>query len=191
MATIYGLTLGSCVVLTIVCVGAIETVNSARDIGGVYSIERKRGNSGDSETGEVVKTSNVPGNYDEYPMIVPKRAALLLDRLMVALHHALEDERNGNRRLSDIYGRDTSKTPSFLLKGGSLADFDPTEHDNMYSDEEQPDYDLRNLRDLKSPNRGSGETSFQRRTPHDEDTGSGRSNGRMYWRCYFNAVSCF
>ncbi|XP_059613746.1 uncharacterized protein LOC132259932 isoform X2 [Phlebotomus argentipes] len=29
--------------------------------------------------------------YDEYPMIVPKRAALLLDRLMVALHHAMEN----------------------------------------------------------------------------------------------------
>ncbi|XP_058451384.1 uncharacterized protein LOC131430415 isoform X2 [Malaya genurostris] len=28
--------------------------------------------------------------YDDYPMIVPKRAAMLLDRLMVALHHALE-----------------------------------------------------------------------------------------------------
>lgn len=39
-------------------------------------------------------------------MIVPKkRAAMLLDRLMVALHHALEDERNGNRRIGDVYGR--------------------------------------------------------------------------------------
>lgn len=39
-------------------------------------------------------------------MIVPKkRAAMLLDRLMVALHHALEDERNGNRRVGDVYGR--------------------------------------------------------------------------------------
>lgn len=30
---------------------------------------------------------------------------MLLDRLMVALHHALEDERNGNRRIGDVYGR--------------------------------------------------------------------------------------
>lgn len=35
-------------------------------------------------------------------MIVPKRAALLLDRLMVALHHALENEREGHR-IGDFY----------------------------------------------------------------------------------------
>ncbi|XP_055858471.1 uncharacterized protein LOC129920942 isoform X2 [Episyrphus balteatus] len=189
MATICRMAIGSCIVLMFVCIRAMETVNSAGDVGGVYSIERKRGNPAGSEKAEFVNPATLQGNYDEYPLIVPKRAALLLDRLMVALHHALEEERNVNRRISEIYGRD--RTPSFLLKGGSLADFDPTENDNMYSDEEEPDYDLRNLRDLKSPNRGSGETSFQRRTPHEEDTGSGRTNGRMYWRCYFNAVSCF
>ena len=36
-------------------------------------------------------------------MVVPKRAALLLDRLMVALHHALEKENSGSARLSDFY----------------------------------------------------------------------------------------
>lgn len=36
-------------------------------------------------------------------MVVPKRAALLLDRLMVALHHALENEREGHR-IGDFYG---------------------------------------------------------------------------------------
>lgn len=35
-------------------------------------------------------------------MVVPKRAALLLDRLMVALHHALENEREGHR-IGDFY----------------------------------------------------------------------------------------
>lgn len=36
-------------------------------------------------------------------MVVPKRAALLLDRLMVALHHALEKEHSGSARLSEFY----------------------------------------------------------------------------------------
>lgn len=37
-------------------------------------------------------------------MIVPKRAAILLDRIMVALHHALEDDdKVGIRRISDMY----------------------------------------------------------------------------------------
>lgn len=36
-------------------------------------------------------------------MVVPKRAALLLDRLMVALHHALEKEHNGRQTLHEFY----------------------------------------------------------------------------------------
>ncbi|KAM7351430.1 allatostatin double C isoform 1-T6 [Cochliomyia hominivorax] len=36
-------------------------------------------------------------------MVVPKRAALLLDRLMVALHHALEKEHSGSARLREFY----------------------------------------------------------------------------------------
>ena len=38
-------------------------------------------------------------------MVVPKRAAILLDRLMVALHHALEDENNDLRSIRKVYGR--------------------------------------------------------------------------------------
>ena len=37
-------------------------------------------------------------------MIVPKRAAILLDRIMVALHHALEDgDQEGVRRINELY----------------------------------------------------------------------------------------
>lgn len=37
-------------------------------------------------------------------MVVPKRAAMLLDRIMVALHHALEDgDTEGVQRISDLY----------------------------------------------------------------------------------------
>lgn len=44
-------------------------------------------------------------------MVVPKRAAMLLDRIMVALHHALEDnDREGVQRITDLYK--SSHTPS-------------------------------------------------------------------------------
>lgn len=37
-------------------------------------------------------------------MVVPKRAALLLDRIMVALHHALEDnDTEGIQRIADLH----------------------------------------------------------------------------------------
>lgn len=36
--------------------------------------------------------------------MTPKRAALLLDRIMVALHHALEDSEDGKgRKINDVY----------------------------------------------------------------------------------------
>ncbi|XP_019560842.3 uncharacterized protein LOC109429386 isoform X2 [Aedes albopictus] len=44
--------------------------------------------------------------YDDYPMVVPKRAAMLLDRLMVALHHALErgeGEDGTGRPINKVY----------------------------------------------------------------------------------------
>lgn len=61
-------------------------------------------------------------------MIVPKkRAAMLLDRLMVALHHALEDERNGNRRVGDVYGRgrfiNTDRERDRNMQDISMEDF--------------------------------------------------------------------
>lgn len=36
--------------------------------------------------------------------MTPKRAAMLLDRIMVALHHALEDSEDGKgRKINDVY----------------------------------------------------------------------------------------
>ncbi|XP_069683387.1 uncharacterized protein AstCC isoform X2 [Periplaneta americana] len=70
-------------------------------------------------------------HYDEYPVVVPKRTALLLDRIMVALQKAVEDEK-GARAFPD-----------------QLAD---------------------------------SKMDLQRR---------GQQKGRVYWRCYFNAVTCF
>lgn len=79
--------------------------------------------------------------YDEYPMIVPKkRAALLIDRLMVALQKAIENEEG--RGLG-------SRTKNYSLRSEDGMD-------------------------------------LQRRGQSVSD----QKNGR-YWRCYFNAVSCF
>ncbi|XP_065200721.1 uncharacterized protein AstCC [Planococcus citri] len=75
-----------------------------------------------------IDKSSLP--YDDYPVVVPKRTALALDRIMVALQKALDDGRDSN------------------MKG-------------YY------------------PESGSG---LQRR---------GQEKGKVYWRCYFNAVTCF
>lgn len=62
-------------------------------------------------------------------MVVPKRAALLLDRLMVALHHALENEREGHR-IGDFYANK------------NMMQIKPTEYKHAH---EQPAEDGRNI----------------------------------------------
>ncbi|KAH8319041.1 hypothetical protein KR067_005768 [Drosophila pandora] len=153
-------------------------------------------------------------SYDEYPMVVPKRAALLLDRLMVALHHALEQERAGHR-IGDFYADKSNLNEKFGEPQNGLVQQQAGE-DGMYTEDDPSvlvDYDFK---DVNQINRATGETlmakSFQRRAGAElagEDrsgtsslsggssTGarrlhpSGSGGGRMYWRCYFNAVSCF
>ncbi|XP_049809785.1 uncharacterized protein LOC126252872 [Schistocerca nitens] len=70
--------------------------------------------------------------YDEYPVVVPKRTALLLDRLMVDLKHLMDKDRGEAQNPID--------------SGSSI-----------------------------------GRMALQRR---------GQKTGQ-YWRCYFNAVTCF
>ncbi|KAH8335901.1 hypothetical protein KR074_002913 [Drosophila pseudoananassae] len=152
-------------------------------------------------------------SYDEYPMVVPKRAALLLDRLMVALHHALEQERAGHR-IGDFYADKSNLNEKFGEPQNGLAQ-QPAGEDGMYTEDDPSvllDYDFK---DVNQINRATGETlmakSFQRRAGAElagEDRSgtsslsaspagprrlhpSGPGGGRMYWRCYFNAVSCF
>ncbi|XP_065090347.1 uncharacterized protein AstCC isoform X2 [Ochlerotatus camptorhynchus] len=65
---------------------------------------KTKSNSMHSQSLEVPKLMEV--QYDDYPMVVPKRAAMLLDRLMVALHHALErgeGEDGGGRPINKVY----------------------------------------------------------------------------------------
>ncbi|KAH8279830.1 hypothetical protein KR054_007963 [Drosophila jambulina] len=194
----------------------LTTIGEVTPPGGSSSTspeEDKRGRSAPSQPEEIFSApADDSGlSYDEYPMVVPKRAALLLDRLMVALHHALEHERGGHR-IGDFYSDKNSLN-------GKLSDFHngleahQMREDGMYSDDDPGimlDYDFK---DLNQINRATGETlmpkSFQRRAGAELAGAGGATNvpgspagsrrihssgsggGRAYWRCYFNAVSCF
>ncbi|EDW11039.2 uncharacterized protein Dmoj_GI16607 [Drosophila mojavensis] len=154
-------------------------------------------------------------SYDEYPMIVPKRAALLLDRLMVALHHALENEREGHR-IGEFYAN-KNLGPVKPSDYRNALQQQQQQHFHMYSDDDpgvMMDYDFK---DLNQINRATGETRRAGTTAVGIDAASAAAagpgagpgpgpgaspglrrihhvangGGRMYWRCYFNAVSCF
>lgn len=57
-------------------------------------------------------------------MVVPKRAAMLLDRLMVALHHALEDnDMEGMQRISDIRKINRHPGSNFRLEKEVMQQF--------------------------------------------------------------------
>ncbi|KAH8276391.1 hypothetical protein KR018_000280 [Drosophila ironensis] len=175
--------------------------------------KRAGGRSAPSQPEEIFSAPVDDGglSYDEYPMVVPKRAALLLDRLMVALHHALEHERAGHR-IGDFYADKNNLNDKLNEYQNGLAPQPNGDDGNMYSEDDPGivfDYDFK---DVNQINRATGETlmakSFQRRAgATSERSGSGASppsgqrrlqssasgsgGGRMYWRCYFNAVSCF
>ncbi|XP_017110294.1 uncharacterized protein LOC108134487 isoform X2 [Drosophila elegans] len=162
--------------------------------------KRAGGRSPPSQPEEIFSAPADEG-YDEYPMVVPKRAALLLDRLMVALHHALEQERS-EQRIGDFFG-DKNMLNGKLGEYHNGLEPHQVREDGMYSDDDSGtmlDYDFK---DLNQINRATGET---RRAGADRSgtsslTGSppgprrippsGSGGGRAYWRCYFNAVSCF
>ncbi|XP_078046498.1 uncharacterized protein LOC144474951 [Augochlora pura] len=95
-----------------------------------------------------------PTKFDEYPVVVPKRAALLLDQLMVALQKAVDNQNRGELGSSrSSYSR--SSGPQISAGESQIV---------STGDEQTVKMDL------------------QRR---------GQSKGRVYWRCYFNAVTCF
>nr|XP_031835452.1 uncharacterized protein LOC116428219 [Nomia melanderi] len=91
--------------------------------------------------------------YDEYPVVVPKRAALLFDQLMVALQKVVDNQNRG-----ELGGSRT-----FTRSSGS----------HMPAGETQI---------VPSGDDQTVKMDLQRR---------GQSKERVYWRCYFNAVTCF
>ncbi|XP_043462348.1 uncharacterized protein LOC122498603 [Leptopilina heterotoma] len=90
-------------------------------------------------------------NLDEYQKPMQKRAALLLDRLMIALQKAIENE-------DSVGGGSSGKY--YVKSGNQLRE--STRQNIPLTDEKTMD--------------------LQRR---------GQAKGRVYWRCYFNAVTCF
>ncbi|XP_003399426.1 uncharacterized protein LOC126917159 isoform X3 [Bombus affinis] len=88
--------------------------------------------------------------YDEYPVVVPKRAALLFDQLMVALQKVVDNQNRG-----ELGGRTLPGPSGPHLPVGNSQKIPSTDEQTM---------------------------DLQRR---------GQAKGRVYWRCYFNAVTCF
>ncbi|XP_033198007.1 uncharacterized protein LOC117160972 isoform X1 [Bombus vancouverensis nearcticus] len=90
--------------------------------------------------------------YDEYPVVVPKRAALLFDQLMVALQKVVDNQNRG-----EFGGRTLPRSSGPHLPVGNSQNIPATDEQTVKMD-------------------------LQRR---------GQAKGRVYWRCYFNAVTCF
>ncbi|XP_055295587.1 uncharacterized protein LOC129565117 [Sitodiplosis mosellana] len=130
-------------------------------------------------------------SYDEYPMVVPKRAALLLDRIMVALHHALEDnDREGIQRIAEIHKMSRHPATNVRLEKEMLQQFKAgTENDLNYY-EIPVDLNVETSMN-KIEGRHSTDESMMglQRRGHGEALGTNKN--RVYWRCYFNAVTCF
>uniref|UniRef100_A0A182IS40 Allatostatin CC n=1 Tax=Anopheles atroparvus TaxID=41427 RepID=A0A182IS40_ANOAO len=160
-----------------------------------------------SKSDEMAKFSVV--NYDDYPMVVPKRAAMLLDRLMVALHHALEKgdgEDGAGRPINKVYrdgrysGKPTvalisaknqpppppppplppSKTEQLMKSYYAEADADADAEDRVTNSIPDEIDDIEARKELLDEM-----MDIQTRGTEDK-TKKGR-----YWKCYFNAVSCF
>ncbi|CAL7941003.1 unnamed protein product [Xylocopa violacea] len=93
-----------------------------------------------------------PSKYDEYPVVVPKRAALLFDQLMVALQKVVDSQARGELGPSRPFTRSSGP----MTNGNSQI--------------------------VPAPDEQAVKMDLQRR---------GQAKGRVYWRCYFNAVTCF
>ncbi|XP_011632145.1 uncharacterized protein LOC105423891 [Pogonomyrmex barbatus] len=88
--------------------------------------------------------------YNDYP-VVPKRAALLFDQLLVALQKVVDNQEKGA-----VGSRGIGKSSVSHHFPGANSEIVPVVHDQTMD--------------------------LQRR---------GQAKGEIFWRCYFNAVTCF
>lgn len=66
-------------------------------------------------------------------MVVPKRAALLLDRIMVALHHALEDnDTEGIQRIANLHQSSRNSGKNVRYEKGMMQQLKGKLHDIRY-----------------------------------------------------------
>ncbi|XP_055687024.1 uncharacterized protein LOC129792214 isoform X2 [Lutzomyia longipalpis] len=128
-------------------------------------------------------------NYDEYPMIVPKRAAMLLDRIMVALHHALENESEGVPS-NELEKEKVSKiSPHRKIVQQYILQQQKQRRPPKEAASGEDSQLLDNLKDYDADLNDSEDLMDLERRGHR--VAMGPSKGRQYWRCYFNAVTCF
>ncbi|CAG9797848.1 unnamed protein product [Chironomus riparius] len=153
---------------------------------------------------EKVDESIYKVDYDVYPIVFPKRAAMLLDRLMVALHHALEDDDPKQlQKINELYrhGQLPQITPTSLKPNIQPKYYKgKTDSDAYYGyklvngqADESEDMEGRSMElGIRS---GDYDSDF----PLNDDSmdlqrrgnSAGPNQGHVYWRCYFNAVTCF
>ncbi|KAG5676515.1 hypothetical protein PVAND_006344 [Polypedilum vanderplanki] len=162
----------------------------------------------DDNLEKVEDSSSYKVNYDVYPIVFPKRAAMLLDRLMVALHHALEDDDPKQlQKINEMYrhGQFSSSSSNTPHK----SNFQPkyykgkTDSDAYYGyklvngqADESEDIEGKSMElglrsgDYENDFTQSDEAMDLQRRGHSTGLDGG-NQGRVYWRCYFNAVTCF
>ncbi|XP_047352888.1 uncharacterized protein LOC124950362 [Vespa velutina] len=107
-------------------------------------------NAADNDPSANLDYPDYPAKYDEYPVVVPKRAALLFDQLMIALQKVVDNQ--GRAEIGSGKALTRSAPPIQVANSQMVPS----------ADEQTMD--------------------LQRR---------GQAKGRVYWRCYFNAVTCF
>ncbi|XP_059048520.1 uncharacterized protein LOC131843788 [Achroia grisella] len=120
--------------------------------------------------------------YDDTPVIVPqKRAALVLDRLLIALQKALQDDVEPRR--NEQSGRGWPRTAPLRLDTNNIGDMK-----KILELSRVPGYEL--------PVSAEPRDEILRLAKEDDMTGlqrrgqAGPGRGRVL-RCYFNAVTCF
>jgi hypothetical protein len=78
----------------------------------------------------------------KFQLVVPKRAAMLLDRLMVALHHALEDDDPKQvQKITDLYRSgqvSSSSMPSPISSSVSLVPHKSSQQPKYYKGKTEP-----------------------------------------------------
>lgn len=109
---------------------------------------------------------------------MPKRAALLFDRLMVALQKVVDNQNKGELDGSRPFAR----SPHLPIENSQIIPSTDEQQTIKVSLSRLLGAKLyiytRNLINLFF----SVQMDLQRR---------GQAKGRVYWRCYFNAVTCF
>ncbi|XP_011066347.1 PREDICTED: uncharacterized protein LOC105153291 [Acromyrmex echinatior] len=145
----------SFILLVVVAVVSIITGSFGCFIG-------KRSTTGDDTTN--IDYPDYSSKNENYP-VVPKRAALLFDQLMVALQKVVDNQGKGSVESKTSVG---SKGTRNKISIGSISK-PPAHHFQTVNSEIVPMVDDQTM-------------DLQRRA---------LAQSELFWRCYFNALACF